>query len=487
MGWRTNLTEEQYVQFSFLSEGQKRLIFSEVLEILQYTGVKIHHHSARELLRENGCTVRDRTVTIPSQLVHHALSSVPPVTTIHHWDGHGKLRIELGRTHFGPGPTCPNFIDPETLERRPYTRGDASLVARVCDWLPQISFVMSLGSIADVAEGLEDVHEFAELIQNSAKPVVAWSHSIENCEAIHQIACAMAGSEEAFRHRPNFIFYNEPISPLSCDAAAADKLMYCAENGIPQIFAPANTAGATVPATHGAHLAVTLAESLTGVTLSQLVKPGSCIIIGGTQSILDMHFGTFSYGAPELSILGAGLSEMAEFIGLPVFTAGGCSDAKTFDHQSALETTLSIHSAILSGATLVHDIGFLESGMTGSLHQLVLADEVISMARHMVKGIQVTEESMAGGVTDEVGADGDFAGHAHSKGWSEQRWLSGLDQPVELPRDQSSPDMMARVVHKTRSVLKSHAGPKDTIPQAAREAIAEIIHRAEKRATRGQS
>lgn len=487
MGWRTNLTEEQYVQFSFLSEGQKKLIYSDVLEILQYTGAKIHHHSARELLKKNGCTVRDRTVTIPSQLVNQALSSVPPVTTIHHWDAQGKLRIELGRTHFGPGPTCPNFIDPETGERRPYTKRDAALVARVCDALPRIGFVMSLGSISDVTAGLEDVHEFAELIQNSSKPVVAWSHSIENCEAIHRIACAMAGSEEAFLHRPNFIFYNEPISPLSCDTAATDKLMYCAQNGIPQIFAPTNTAGATVPATHGAHLAVTLAESLIGVVLSQLVNPGSCIIVGGTQSILDMHYGTFSYGAPELSILGAGLSEMAEFIGLPVFTAAGCSDSKSFDMQAALEASLSIHSAILSGATLVHDIGFLESGMTGSLDLLVLADEIISMGRHLAQGLQVTEESMAAEVTARVGPDGDFAGDESSGAWFQNRWRSGVSQPGELPRDLRYADMKARIVHKTRSVLKAHAGTRGRVPQTAREEIARILDRAEQRATRGRS
>jgi trimethylamine--corrinoid protein Co-methyltransferase len=424
MGTRTNLTEEQYVQFSFLSEGQKRLILSEVLEILQYTGARIHHPRACRLLERNGCTVRGEQVFIPSQLVRSALRQIPPVTTIHRWDGSGKLRIEIGRTYFGPGPTCPNFIDPVDGRRRKYVAADAGMVAGVCDELAEIDFVMSLGSISDAPDGLEDVYEFAEMIGRGSKPIIAWSHTAEGCRTIHGIAQAVAGGEENLYHRPSYIFYNEPISPLRCDFQAADKLFYCAERGVPQIFAPANTAGATVPATHAAHLVVTLAESLLGVVLSQLVNPGACIIIGGTQSILDMQHGTFAYGAPELSILGAGLAEMAEYMGLPVFTAAGCSDSKLLDQQAALESSLSIHSSILSAGTLVHDLGFLESGMTGSLELLVLADEIISMARHIAGGVLVTEESMAGETIRQAGPGGDYRQLEHTARWRDKRWAS---------------------------------------------------------------
>ena len=487
MGTRTNLNEEQYVQFAFLSEGQKRLIYSEALEILQYTGVKIYHPAARELLAEHNCTVQGHRVFIPSQLVRRTLTWVPPVTTIHHWDGSGKLRVELDRTYFGPGPTCPNFIDPWSGERRKYFREDAAAVARVCDALSGIDFVMSLGMISDVTEGLEEVYEFAEMIQNSPKPIIAWCHSKENCRYIHEIAAVMAGSKEQLQHRPNYIFYNEPISPLSCDYSALDKLMYCAQQGIPQIFAPANTAGATVPATHAAHLVVTLAESLTGTVISQLVQPGACIIIGGTQSILDMRNATFAYGAPELSILSAGLAEMAEYIGLPVFTAAGCSDSKVEDIQAALEATLSIHSAMLSGATLVHDVGFLESGMTGSLFQLVLSDEIISRARHIVKGVFVTGESMAEDVIHAVGPGGDFRDQEHTRKWQSLRWSSQLGH-ASIFEDQTekTPDMRTRVHHKLLNILETHKGPSDAIARDSRDAIQRILERAEEDQANGR-
>ncbi|MDZ7762110.1 MAG: trimethylamine methyltransferase family protein [Desulfovermiculus sp.] len=487
MGTRTNLNEEQYVQFAFLSEGQKRLIYSEALEILQYTGVKIYHPAARDVLAKHGCTVDGHRVFIPSQLVRRTLAWIPPVTTIHHWNHSGKLRVELDRTYFGPGPTCPNFIDPRTKERRKYLRQDAADVARVCDALSGIDFVMSLGMISDVTEGLEEVYEFAEMIQNSPKPIIAWCHSKENCRIIHEIAAVMAGSKEQLQHRPNYIFYNEPISPLSCDFSALDKLMYCAEQGIPQIFAPTNMGGATVPATHAAHLVVTLAESLTGTVISQLVQPGACIIIGGTQSILDMRHTTFAYGAPELSILSAGLAEMAEYIGLPVFTAAGCSDSKLEDIQAAVEATLSIHSAMLSGATLVHDVGFVESGMTGSLSQLVLSDEIISRARHIVKGVFVTEESMAEEVIHAVGPGGDFRNQEHTHKWKSLRWNSRLGDEYmpEGPAGEKQ-EMQTRIAKKLLWILETHQGPAGSITQDTQDAVQRILELREEEMAKGQ-
>jgi trimethylamine--corrinoid protein Co-methyltransferase len=473
--------EDPTVQFAYLSEKKKSLIYSEVLEILQYTGVDIHHEQARRLLGIHGCTVSGERVYIPSQLVSQALHTVPPVTTVHHWNRSGRIRIEPYRTYFGPGPTCPYFIDPHTGRRRRYLRSDAGDVARVCDGLEQIEFIMSLGSISDVTDGLEEVYEFAEMIQQSSKPIIAWCYSKEHCRHIHEIGSIVAGGEEALRHRPVYLFYNEPISPLTCDYNALDKLMYCAEQGVPQIFAPANTGGATVPATHAAHLVVSLAESLTGVVLSQLVRPGACIIIGGTQSILDMRRMIFAYGAPELSILSICLTEMAGYIGLPVFIAGGCSDSKVTDQQSALETSLSLHAALLSGANLVHDVGFLESGMTGSLFQLVLADEVLSLGRRIIRGIPVTEETLALDEIHRVGPGGTHASTEFTRTMASAHWKPRLMERRSFDAwlEEGAKTMRDRTRDYTLHLLREHPGCGAELSAEARRGIREVLNKAE--------
>ncbi|MCF8109996.1 MAG: trimethylamine methyltransferase family protein [Desulfobacteraceae bacterium] len=484
MGTRTNLTENQHVMFSFLSEGQKRLIFNQVLTILQHTGVKVEHSGARELLEQNGCRIRNERVYIPSHVVNRALASVPPVTNIYSRTGEVALRIEQGYTSFGPGPTCPNFIDPFTLERRKYTRQDAAMVAGLCGALDSIGFVMSLGLVSDVPAGKEGLYEFAEMIQNSDKPPIAWCFSRRHCRDIHKIGIAMAGGTEAFEHKPNYLFYNEPISPLLSDFNAIDKVMYCAENNIPQIFAPASTGGGTVPATHAAHIAVTLAESIMGVVIAQTINPGACIIIGGTQSILDMREAVFAYGAPELPSLEAGLTEMGEYLGFPVFSAAGCSDSKAMGAQAAIESALSIHSAMLSGPSLVHDVGFLESGMCGSVFQLVLADEIIEKSGFMAKGVIVNEQTLARKQIQAAGPGGDF--RKISKQSGKKPSPSGDDPavPGDLSEELKSAgpvfsSMPQRILDKTRFLISSRPDPSERIPEEVRSRITRILEEAE--------
>ena len=162
----------------------------------------LHHEEARELLKAHGALVDGESVRISSK----SCSKCP---------GHasaGDDRPKLGRHSqnpyrknqvlFGPGPTPPNYTDPDTLERRKYVRNDAADVARVCEALPNIGFVQSLGTISDVTVSLADVYEFAEMIQNTTKPILTWSYTRDTCSDIHQIAIAMAGGEEAFKQCP---------------------------------------------------------------------------------------------------------------------------------------------------------------------------------------------------------------------------------------------------------------------------------------------
>lgn len=483
---RVNLRENRTPRFQVFSEDQKETIFNGMIRTLEYTGANVHHEEARDLLASNGCRIEGKRAFIPSQLVKKALASLPPVTEVFCWDGdkEKKIVIEQGRSYFGPGPTPPNFIDTESLERRPYLRKDASLVARVCDALPNIGFVQSLGSISDVTNGLADVYEFADMIRNTTTPIMSWSFNREGCRDEHRMGIAMAGGEDEFRKKPNYIFYGEPISPLVSDFHAIDKCMYCAENRIPQVYSPCAIGGATVPASHAGQLVVALSESMVGVVVSQLLNPGTCIIIGGVQSVLDMRHSIYSYGAPELSILSAGLTEMAHFCGLPMFSQSGCTDSKTMDVQSAVEAAFSINAAMMSGADFVHDNGYTESGITGDIFQTVMDDELIGMARVIENGIEVTEETMAVDAICNVGPGGHYLYEEHTMNWFRNHW-----RPTLMERS-SYEDWVAngrmtmkdRIIAKTRGIIESHEGPGANVPEQANDEIEEILKQAEERA-----
>ncbi|UCB45474.1 MAG: trimethylamine methyltransferase family protein, partial [Spirochaetota bacterium] len=202
---RVNLKTSESTQFSMLTEDQIEKIFHGTHEVFQRTGININHEEARSILKKEGCRVDGIRVYIPADLVRKALASVPELTLIHHWDGSGVIRVRKNEVYFGPGPTCPNFIDPNTEERRPYKRQDAMSVAKTCDALSNIGFVESLGTVSDVTPSLADVYEFAEMITHTAKPIVAWSYNRATCKDIHQIGIVMAGGEKEFKKRPNYI------------------------------------------------------------------------------------------------------------------------------------------------------------------------------------------------------------------------------------------------------------------------------------------
>jgi trimethylamine--corrinoid protein Co-methyltransferase len=488
---RTNLIELESPELSLLSEDQKAAIYNGMLETLQRTGADVHHEGARELLGRHGCTVDGKRVFIPPHLVTRALSTVPPTTMIYSWDGDASrnIRIEKNRSYFGPGPTLPNFVDPDTLQRRRYVRSDASIVARVCDALPNIEFVQSLGSISDVTNGLADVYEFGDMIQNTTKPIMNWAFGREGCRDLHRIGVAMAGGEEAFRRRPNFIHYGEPISPLVSDFHAIDKCMYCAEHRIPQVYSPCAIGGATVPATHAGQLVVAMSESMVGVVVSQLISPGTCIVIGGVQSIFDMRYTIYAYGAPELSLLSAALTEMCRWIGLPMFSQSGCTDSKVLDEQAAIEAALSINMALLSGATFMHDNGYLESGMTGSLFQLVMDDEIIGMARAICGGLPVNEVTLAVDVIDRVGPGGHYLEDDHTLEWFQSHWRPTLmdRNSFEDWEAEGRLTMNDRIVAKTRAIIEGHEGPRGKVPPDVKRDIDRILAEAEERALRPPS
>lgn len=293
----------------------------------------------------------------------------------------------------------------------------------------------------------------------------------------------MAGGEEAFKRKPNYLLYSEPISPLISDFHALDKLIYCAEHGIPNEYSPCAIGGATVPATHAGQIVVAMSESLVGVILSQLINPGSCIILGGVQSILDMMMSTYSYGAPELSVLCGGMTEVAKYLNLPMFGTSGCTDTKVMEMQSGVEAALSIHSAMLTGANFVHDNGYTESGKTGDIFQTVLDDEIIGMGRVLEQGITVNEETLALDIMRKVGPSGHYLYEDHTMKWFRSHWRPTImnRQSWEDWESSGKTSTQERIIQKTRDIIENYEGPISRVPKDVKRDIDLVIEGAKRR------
>jgi len=205
-----------------------------------------------------------------------------------------------------------------------------------------------------------------------------------------------------------------------------------------------------------------LTESLFGIVLSQLRKPGCQVIIGGLMSAMDMQTAVYCYGSPEMALLSAGYTEITKWLRVPEYETAGCSDAKCFDEQACMEAAINITTAALVGGNMIHDIGYIEQGLCSSPHMLVASDDIISRAKRILRGIPVDDDTLALDVLDEIGPGGHFLAHDHTfKRFKTENWRSPLvDRQVYADWEASgSKDYQQRVHERMVEILEADAQP----------------------------
>lgn len=453
---------------------------------------------ARRLLVDAGAQADGVRVRVPRGLVQDALVAAPssfklwrrPVGNAGESEASAGLEIcaalldcgEPDCVHFGPGLTCTYFLDPETGERRKARRGDPEAAAKVCDALDNFDYVMGLGLIDDVAPNLAPVYEFAEMVTGTAKPPISWAYTIDTLRDIYEIGALVAGGEKALQERPFFALFATSQAPLQHTDERMGTALWAAEHGIPVVYLGGGSAGATAPITGAGSLVISLASSLSGLAALQLKQPGAPVCIGGVPSAMDLRTARPAYGSPEMSLYSAAFSELARYLGLPFMGTAGASESKSMDIQAAIECTLQVLLSGLSSTTLVHDAGFLDCADIGSLEMLVVTDEIIAMARRVLRGIEVTDETLMLDLIDEVGPGGHFiACRETAARCREEIWVPTLmdRDPWEAWVAGGGETMLDRVQARVRSVLALHSSPP--LPPGTAEKITAILRAAEER------
>jgi trimethylamine--corrinoid protein Co-methyltransferase len=361
-------------------------------------------------------------------------------------------------------------VDVETEEGRPYVKSDAPLVAKIADALPNIDFIESSGQVA----------EFAGLFANTSKPIVARSRDRNGLAEIHKIALAEAGGQAAFERRPNYAYTIEPSSPLVGDSDALDKLVFVARHRIPLVYAPSLVAGKTAPMTAAGAIVQAAAESWLGLVLAQAIQPGLPFVMGGVLSIADAGL-NLAYGAPELALMMAGLTELAHYAGLPVWQTGGGTDSKCLDEQAAIEGSLSAFFSALSTGDLCHAVGYTESGATGSVFQLVMMDDAIGYSRRITRGIEVNEDTLAVEVIHHVGPNGHYLREPQTRRlFKTEFWFPNLcdRRNFEEWNQMGRTTMRERAIARAQDILARHQ--PSPIKPATQKVIDKVLAKAEK-------
>jgi trimethylamine--corrinoid protein Co-methyltransferase len=404
------------LQVGFLGDDDKQAIYDAALEVIGTVGMRVFQPAALELLRAAGGEVVGRDlVRLPARLVERARATAPAVVPVFDRNGEPAMRLGGRRSYFGTGSDLMNIYDLESGERRLAGLADVTTAARLCDGLDNIDFVMSSAFPNDIADPHRAfVAEFQAMVTGTTKPIVLTAEGVDDLEVMWQIAAALRGGPEALAAKPYFVMYGQPSSPLEHPRDSLEKLLFCADKGIPAIYSPAPLAGATAPITVAGHIAQGVAESLFGLVVHQLRKPGAPFVFGIGPAVLDMATAQSSYNAPEYLMTYLGAIEMARWLDLPNWGYGGTSDAQLVDAQAGMEAGELTLLAMMAGSNLNHDVGYLDYGMTGALELVVIVDEFIAMNRRLLAGITVDRETLGVEVIAQTGPGGDFLSTKHT-------------------------------------------------------------------------
>ena len=446
-------------QFSVLRESQLRDIHLAALETLRHTGIRFHHDGALALLKNAGAFIHDgNLVKFPARLVENALASAPARVVMCDRNGEPAIFLEDTRTYFGTGSDCLNYLDPYSGEHRPFTRKDIQDSYRLVDALPNIHFLMSMGIPSDVDFALTYDVQMADMLTYSSKPIVFVTNDKASCQRAIEMAAAAAGGHEALREQQQILLYSEPSSPLQQSETAVDKLLMMAENELPVVHSPGPQMGAVAPITMASGLVMSLAEILSSLVVHQLTRPGAPFVFGAGLHHMDMKSMQICYASPEFQLTKAAIAELGRWYSLPTWGYAGCSDAKIMDEQAALEAMLSVLMAKLCGSNLIHDVGYMESGLTTSLEMVVLTDELVAMCDNLMKGIAVNEDTLMLDEIHEVGPGGNYIGTTQTLNRFRDFWFPGLlDRRIRSQwLEKGATTLGQRLNQRVKDILKDH-------------------------------
>ncbi len=466
----------RYPKLDILNPEQIRELHAATLEILRQIGVKMEDPQGRELLLAAGAWEDNDRLKIPEKMVIDALDSAPSRIPMHNRQGELTMPLELGKVFFGSGSDTIYTLDVENGHRRRATIQDVEDFARLSDALENIDFVMSMSNPEDVEPDDQYVHSFISMLRGTIKPNVYTAKDVQDMRDIYRIAAAVAGGEQQLREKPFFLQYSEPISPLFIIEESLQKLIFCAEKGVPVGYIPSPNPGGGGPITVAGSVVLGNAECLLGLIIAQLINPGSPFIYGMNTAALDMKTTIVSYGSPEWSLGMAAWTSLGHHYGLPVWGYAGATDSKVVDAQAGIEATMSIMTAFLSRNTLVHDVGYIEFGSTSSLEMLVIADEIIDMVRVVMGGLQVDANTLALEATRRVRPGGGYIADKHTlKNFRTAQWAPRIIDRRYFDdwTDQGSQDMYTRANERAREILTQHQVAP--LPAEAESVIEDVL------------
>jgi trimethylamine--corrinoid protein Co-methyltransferase len=392
-------------KLTVLSLEQIQQVHAYSLKILSTVGVLVVSQKARKLFaRAGGSTIiKDDRVYIPAELVDWAIQTAPSNISI--YDRNGALRFQLpGDARFGIGVTVLYYQDLETDAALPFCRKHMADAVRLGNALPGYDVISTVGILQDVSPQIADLYATLEMTANTVKPLIVLVSSDELFPAVLDLLENLHGD---LAPKPAILPYVNPITPLVINNGTVDKMWCAIERGLPLIYSNYGMAGASTPITPAGTLALLNAELLAGLTLGQLIREGTPMILGILPAYFDMQ-GMSSFYDTASYLLDVACAETMQYYRLPQVGTSGAGRGWGADLIAGGHQWFNCLISCISQVGLVPFIGNNLDSKAFSPAVVVYANDIIEQVRRFTQGFRLDDASVSIDEIVQVGPGGNF-------------------------------------------------------------------------------
>lgn len=409
------MIERNFLSQDLLSDNDVEEIHEASMDLLENTGIEIMHEEARDILAENGAKVEGQRVYLPRQVVEDALDKAPSSFTLHARNPDNNVVVGGNNSVLAPGYGSPYVTDIKE-GRRDSTFEDYINFTKLAADSDNIDV---LGGVIVEPTDIRDEIRHAKMLyvaaKNSDKCLMGSALGSKKARESFKMASMLFGEDEIIDDKPIVISLINTMSPLQIDERMLDALIEHARYNQAVVVASLIMSGSTGPMSLAGTLTLQNVEVLAGITLSQLINPGTPAVYGSATTIMDMKTSNLALGSPEYAKFVGATAQLGRYYGLPCRGGGTLTDSLMPDAQAGYESMMTFKSTLNHGVNFVlHSAGLLENYMTMSYEKFIIDDEIISMVTNYQSGIGVNKELVAKEVIEEVGPAGHYLTESHT-------------------------------------------------------------------------
>jgi trimethylamine---corrinoid protein Co-methyltransferase len=440
------------IQMSVLGASDIERIEAQALKILAEVGVSVHNDALCAVARRHGLPVEGQVVRIPPEVVRGALRVAPQKVSLYGVNGQ-ELPLEAGYSHLATYADALSVVDYGASAPRPSTREDVIDFVRLGQAMPEISIVNAVCYARDCPADTQLLHTVEAVMLNSDKHHNAGPLNVDDARVWVDMA-EIAAPQLDLAEKPTLSLIVSPTSPLQFDRDTAEVFRLAVTRRIPFVTCSCPMAGGTAPLALAGTIVLHLAEDLFLLTLAQLMRQGTPVIIGGAAGVLDVRKGTLSYGAPERHLLLGAIIELANHYGLPHHSPTGTVDSWYPDVQAGAEKMQTWIARSASGVVFGVGLGSLMTGRAVSLEQFVIDVDLWHSANRLFQGLDTTDLEESFEVIRRVGHGGSYLDDPQTLRLMRGREVYHSDI---VNRDgPEGADMLARAHRKVERILATH-------------------------------